>query len=380
MIRRFHNNLTIQAAIAATHASPNPHRRPPPLRSGLRRWTAATAPTTKLPTTPTTSSAPPATAPPDSSRPAAPFPTRSNSPTRKPPRSPPTTSSSPSSSARTSNWSTFQLGTIGFGSYVVNVPPGLTSYSTRVDATATLGVYVDIDASLNLSTGLLTVTFTSLDPTTLDTPSNPLVGFLPPDTDPPNGEGYINYTIQPKAGLATGATLDAQASIVFDTNAAIATPRDRQHDRRRPADEHRQPRCPRPRPRPSFTVSWSGSDGAGPGIAGYNVYVSDDGGAFTLWQSDTTATSATYTGQVGHTYALLQRRHRQRRPRPADADVRPSHDHGRQLANAHSDAHTHAAASASEPSGATIVGPLVNQGTPRVPCFTSASCNSASQG
>ena len=122
------------------------------------------------------------------------------------------------------NWSTFQLGTIGFGSYVVNVPPGLTSYSTRVDATATLGVYVDIDASLNLSTGLLTVTFTSLDPTTLDTPSNPLVGFLPPDTDPPNGEGYINYTIQPKAGLATGATSDAQASIVFDTNAAIATP------------------------------------------------------------------------------------------------------------------------------------------------------------
>ena len=122
------------------------------------------------------------------------------------------------------DWSTFQLGTIGFGSYVVNVPPGLTSYSTRVDATATLGVYVDIDASLNLSTGLLTVTFTSLDPTTLDTPSNPLVGFLPPDTNPPNGEGYINFTIQPKAGLATGATLNAQASIVFDTNAPIATP------------------------------------------------------------------------------------------------------------------------------------------------------------
>jgi hypothetical protein len=38
----------------------------------------------------------------------------------------------------------------------------------------------------------------------------------------PNGEGYINYTIQPKAGPTTGATLNAQASIVFDTNAAIA--------------------------------------------------------------------------------------------------------------------------------------------------------------
>jgi hypothetical protein len=52
----------------------------------------------------------------------------------------------------------------------------------------------------------------------------------------------------------------------------------------------------------SFTVSWSGSDGAGPGIADFNVYVSDDGGAFTLWKSDTTATSATFTGLVGQTY------------------------------------------------------------------------------
>ena len=53
------------------------------------------------------------------------------------------------------------------------------------------------------------------------------------------------------------------------------------------------PRSPSTTTTPSFTVSWSGSDGAGSGIADYNVYVSDDGGAFTLLQSDTTATSAT---------------------------------------------------------------------------------------
>ena len=201
-------------------------------------------PTTNLPTTPTTSSAPPATAPRDSSRPAARSPYTiefSNEKTAEVPADNVVVTEQLSPNL---DWSTFQLGTIGFGSYVVNVPPGLTSYSTRVDATATLGVYVDIDASLNLSTGLLTVTFTSLDPTTLDTPSNPLVGFLPPDTNPPNGEGYINYTIQPKAGLATGATLDAQASIVFDTNAADRHAADHQHDRRQPADEHRH-RAPR---------------------------------------------------------------------------------------------------------------------------------------
>jgi hypothetical protein len=37
------------------------------------------------------------------------------------------------------DWSTFQFGDIGFGGVTISVPPGRTSFSTRVDATATLG-------------------------------------------------------------------------------------------------------------------------------------------------------------------------------------------------------------------------------------------------
>ena len=45
----------------------------------------------------------------------------------------------------------------------------------------------------NQSTGLLTVTFTSLDPDNARHARQPRsVGFLPPDTNPPNGEGTIN--------------------------------------------------------------------------------------------------------------------------------------------------------------------------------------------
>ena len=55
----------------------------------------------------------------------------------------------------------------------------------------------------------------------------------------------------------------------------------------------------------SFTVSWSGSDGAGSGIASYNVFVSDNGGPFQPFLTDTTQTSATFTGQVGHTYGFF---------------------------------------------------------------------------
>ncbi len=54
----------------------------------------------------------------------------------------------------------------------------------------------------------------------------------------------------------------------------------------------------------SITVSWSGSDGKGPGIASYSVYASDNGGAYKPFVTDTTKTSAVFTGQVGHTYAF----------------------------------------------------------------------------
>jgi hypothetical protein len=57
----------------------------------------------------------------------------------------------------------------------------------------------------------------------------------------------------------------------------------------------------------SFTVSWSGTDGHS-GIASYDVQYKDGaGGAWTDWQTATTATSAIFTGQSGHTYYFQSR-------------------------------------------------------------------------
>jgi hypothetical protein len=56
----------------------------------------------------------------------------------------------------------------------------------------------------------------------------------------------------------------------------------------------------------SFTVSWSGSDNAGgSGVCSYNVYASDNGGAFKPWLMGTTANSATYNGAMGHSYSFM---------------------------------------------------------------------------
>ncbi len=57
--------------------------------------------------------------------------------------------------------------------------------------------------------------------------------------------------------------------------------------------------------RPSFTVSWFGQDNAGgSGLAFFDVYVSDNGGAFVPFVLHTTATSATFAGVGGHTYGF----------------------------------------------------------------------------
>ena len=57
--------------------------------------------------------------------------------------------------------------------------------------------------------------------------------------------------------------------------------------------------------RVSIPLSWSGADNTnGSGIAFYDVYVSENGGPFQRWLSETLNTSAIYQGTLGRTYAF----------------------------------------------------------------------------
>lgn len=63
-------------------------------------------------------------------------------------------------------------------------------------------------------------------------------------------------------------------------------------------------------PLPAYTktavnVSWAGSDNSGgSGLASFTIFVSDNGGAYAAWLTDTTSTSAIYSGLDGHTYGF----------------------------------------------------------------------------
>jgi RHS repeat-associated protein len=207
------------------------------------------------------------------------------------------------------DWATFQLGTIGFGDFTVQVPAGRQSYSTRVDATASLGCFVDVTASLNRMTGVVTCTFTTIDPTTFAVPTgDPFAGFLPPDDETGRGEGSFSYTIAPLSNLPTGSVINAKATVTFDTglpdqSSLDTAPIFNTIDAGAPTSSVNP--LPVTETSPNFTVSWSGQDDAGgSGIASFSVFVSDNGGPFTLWQNQTTQTSAIYNGVNGHTYSF----------------------------------------------------------------------------
>jgi hypothetical protein len=48
-------------------------------------------------------------------------------------------------------------------------------------------------------------------------------GFLPVENGTGQGIGSVSFDVTPKAGLASGTTISNTATVVFDTNAPIAT-------------------------------------------------------------------------------------------------------------------------------------------------------------
>ena len=124
---------------------------------------------------------------------------------------------------------------------------------------------------------------------------------LPPNVDPPEGEGWISFTIRTQDDLTTGTEIRNKASIVFDFNPSILT-NDFLNtiDASPPSSYVLQ--LSLEQPLSSFMVEWSGEDDQyGSGIREYSIYVSDNGEPYNHWIT-TDSTSAIFPGQNEHTY------------------------------------------------------------------------------
>jgi hypothetical protein len=198
--------------------------------------------------------------------------------------------------------SSFSFGPIAYGSNTVSPALGQNPYGTQVDLRPAQNLIVRISAQFNSVTGLATWTYQSIDPTTGLPPTDPTVGFLPPDTSPPNGEGSVIYSVKPLGGLPSGTVVSNTATIVFDQNAPISTQPWSNTLDSVPPTSHVNP-LPATENTASFLVNWSGTDDAS-GLQSFTLWVSDNGGPFTIWESSVSETSDIYPGVVGHTYAF----------------------------------------------------------------------------
>lgn len=192
---------------------------------------------------------------------------------------------------------TFNFGPIALPNQLVSPPEGLSDFSTTVDLRPSNNILVTIKTHLDISSGLLTWTFQSLDPTTNQPPTDPTVGFLPPGT-----AGSTFFTVMPKPELSTNTQIQNQATVVFDANPPMTTSTWTNTLDNTPPASH-VVALPATEFSARFVVSWSGTD-IGAGVQDFTIYVSDDGGPFTAFQTNTTATSVKFTGQNGHTYAF----------------------------------------------------------------------------
>jgi hypothetical protein len=186
-----------------------------------------------------------------------------------------------------------QLQEIRFGNATPRYPtPGLSTYREEVP----LGPNLLLVIEARIDYGVITWDFISLDPTAPGLPPA-IVGFLPPNVDPPEGEGSVMFSIKPLASVADSATITNNALVTFDDVSDPMLTTSTKLGAAPPASAML--------PRPStdstrFTLRWSGT---GTGIRDYTIYAKKDNGNWWAWRRNTTATADTFASQPGgHTY------------------------------------------------------------------------------
>lgn len=184
----------------------------------------------------------------------------------------------------------FRFGNIWISGNLYTVIPDGNTFALDVDLRPALNTIVRVRGEFKPAEGTIFWHFMSLDPATLDITEDPEAGFLPPNNNKPEGEGYVSYSLDRKASLTNGAMIDAVATIVFDFNEPIVTNTFvNAVDLQAPVSSVYQIR---PYNSELHEVLWQGSD-QGAGVAYYNIFMAEGDGPFTLWKNHTIQLSDT---------------------------------------------------------------------------------------
>lgn len=119
--------------------------------------------------------------------------------------------------------STFRPTSLQLGKQTVAFSGDEQNFVTTVDMRPAISCIAQATVAFDQGKGKLTLTIESLSPYTMEVTDDLMQGFLPVNING-SGIGEFCFDIALKDGLADGKAIDAKATIVFDSNAAIDTP------------------------------------------------------------------------------------------------------------------------------------------------------------
>lgn len=197
----------------------------------------------------------------------------------------------------------FRVRDFGFGNFTFAVPENTSAYFNTVDLPDSLGYDLQVTAGIDVTKNEAFWLLQTIDPTTGLAPVDPLKGFLAINDTIGSGEGFVSYTVRPRATVNTGDTVYAKAAIVFDINEPIITP-----EIFNTIDAVAPVSSMNALPAVSDTtirLSWKGTDDpGGSGVRDYSLYVSENGSPFVLHQKGIIDTAYNFIGKMGSSYCF----------------------------------------------------------------------------
>ncbi|MEO1450595.1 MAG: hypothetical protein AAFV07_13785, partial [Bacteroidota bacterium] len=203
---------------------------------------------------------------------------------------------------QTLDLSTFELRFFQIADTVIEIPKGRKSWEQMVDLRPRIDAFARVSAQLDTVEGVLSWTFTGLNPQTLMPLDGVTEGFLPPNLNDPEGRGAIAYKVDILPGLPTWTVISNSAAIYFDFNPPIVT-NTWVNTLDVDAPESAVYALDSVQNTLTFPVRWIGFD-QGSGIKSYDLYVSTDGGPFVREIPGLIDTMVNFTGEAGRSYAF----------------------------------------------------------------------------
>ena len=203
------------------------------------------------------------------------------------------------------NWSTFRFEAIGFLNWTVELEP-CQYFNVYVDTRPEMDLIVNAEGTFDPETGAINWTFRSLDPDTLETPDDPMTGFLPPITESGYEIGWACFSVDPEPDLPTGTQIKNQAFVNFDGVGPFnPAPKEGPFTNTIDAAPPTSNMTATLLEGNAIQLNLTGEDDLnGSGIRDYTIYVSDNSMSYMSWLVHTINTSAVFVGESGHTYAF----------------------------------------------------------------------------